>query len=163
MNLIRQRVDVLGKPLGLLGQRRIRVEQLLELPPLLDAPARKLLAVERVCYGARLVPIGLPGLGEQDQRRRVRRLCREGKVEQDERLGVPAQPGSDRVQRDPDNDDERLADKELRRAEEACEGLGSPTEGVAAERTGEMHVRLVEAKGILGHGLSLSWAFGALI
>src|SRR6266536_1962019 len=160
VNLIRQRVDVLGKPLGLLGQLRVRLEQLLELSPLLEAPARKLLAVERVCYGAGLVPIGLPCLREQDQWRRVRRLRREGEVEQDERIGVPAQPGGDGVQRDPDDDDERLADEELRRAEEAREGLGSPTEGVAAERRGEMHVRLVEAKGVFGHGLSLSSAFG---
>jgi len=80
-----------------------------------------------------LVAIGLPCLGEQDQRRRVGGLGRERKVEQDERVRIPLEGDRQRVERDPDQDDDRLAEDVLRRAEEARGLLGAAPEGVLAE------------------------------
>jgi hypothetical protein len=94
---------------------------------------RNLLAVLLDRLGVGLVAVGLAGLREQDQRCRVRRLGREEQVEEDERIGVPAQRDDGRVQRDPGTDDERLADEELRRAEEAGDALGDAAEPVSAE------------------------------
>ena len=44
-----------------------------------------------------------------------------------------SQPDGDRVQRDPDDDDERLAEDVLRRAEEACGSFCPPAECVLTE------------------------------
>jgi hypothetical protein len=80
------------------------------------------------------VALGLPGLGEQDQRRGVGRLGREREVEQDEGVRVPMEADGGRVGGDPQRDDERLPDDEPRRAEGPGEALGEDAEAVVAER-----------------------------
>jgi hypothetical protein len=83
--------------------------------------------------GPLLVAVGLARRREQDQRRRVGGLQREGQVEEDERVRVPLQAEPDRVQDDPDNDDDRLADDVLRRPEKPRRILGVLAEGVLSE------------------------------
>jgi hypothetical protein len=83
--------------------------------------------------GPLLVAVGLARRREQDQRRRVGGLEREGEVEEDERVRIPLQADPDRVQDDPDDDDDRLADDVLGGAEEARRVLGVPAERVLSE------------------------------
>jgi hypothetical protein len=86
-----------------------------------------------VVLGLRLVAIGLTGRREQDQRGGVRGLRREGEVQQDEGVRVPAQAQGDDVEGNPDCDEQRLADDELRGPEEAREPLGELAEAICAE------------------------------
>src|SRR5919198_2742858 len=133
VDLARQRSHLLCQLLVLAREVRVRVEQPLQrlhtlrsllLEPVV-APLRQLLCA--------LVTVGLAGLSEQDQRRRVRSLRREGEVQQDERVWVPVRDDRDRIERDPHGDDDRLAGDVLRRAEEPRGPLGAPPEGVVPE------------------------------
>jgi len=72
-----------------------------------------LLAVE-------LVAVGLTGLGQEDERCGVRGLRREDQVQENERTGVEVVEERDRVEGDPECDDDRLADDVSRCAEEAA-------------------------------------------
>src|SRR4051812_46273628 len=95
------------------------------------------MALDRI--GVTDVAIGLPRLGEQYQRGRVRSLRAEGQIEQDERVRVEGAKQELRgVQDDPYRDQHRLPHDELRRSEEASEPLGRAPEAVAAE--GPAHV-----------------------
>ena len=76
------------------------------------------------------VPVVLPVLGEQDQRRGVGRLGREGQVEQDERVRIPVLDDADGVEDDPADHEHRLADQETPGAEEPRDPLGEPPERV---------------------------------
>ena len=78
------------------------------------------------------VPVGLPVLRQQDQRRGVGGLGGERQVEQDERVGVPAQSDGEDVQRDPDDDDDRL-DEEAGGPDEPGDRLGEPAERLGVE------------------------------
>jgi hypothetical protein len=112
----------------------VRVEEPLQR---LDAVRRLLLRVFAVLLSDDLRPlvaVGLTRLGEQDQRRRVRGLGREREVQQDERARIPVGDDRDRVERDPEDDDDGLADDVLRCAEEPRRLLRAAPEGVAAER-----------------------------
>ena len=77
--------------LNALGQRVVLLKHFdhqaglllhLLLPLLIDE--MQLLTMLRVGNAVRLVAVGLPGLGKQDQRRGIGRLGRKGEVEQDE-------------------------------------------------------------------------------
>jgi len=85
-----------------------------------------------------LVAVGLTRLREQDQRRRVRGLRREDEVQEDERFRVPVVDERDRVERDPQRDDDRLADDVARRPEEARSLLGDAFRSVwrSSSKTG---------------------------
>ncbi len=88
-----------------------------------------------VLLGLHPVAVGLPVLRQQDQRRGVGGLGGEGQVEQDERVGVPAQPDGEDVQRDPDDHDDRLDGQEAAGAEEPGDRprrTGRPRPGPAA-------------------------------
>ena len=61
---------------------------------------------------AELVAVGLAGLGEEDQRRRVGRLGREREVQQDERIRIPSEADRGGVDRDPQDDQDGLSDDE---------------------------------------------------
>ena len=96
MDLLRQRLDALGEPLILFGQRGVRLEQRVQLLALLlgdrlafEAGLGKRLAMLGVGLGERLVTIGLTGLCQQDERSGVGRLEGESEVEQNERVDVP--------------------------------------------------------------------------
>jgi hypothetical protein len=106
----------------------------------LEARLRQPFAVLRVRLGEDLLPVRLPRLGEQDERRRVRGLQAEGEVEQDEGVDVEVRhPGG--VAHHPDRHHDRLADQERRRTEEPREGFGSHGEPIVAEHRGEMRMR----------------------
>jgi len=92
-----------------------------------------LLAVHFELFAQHLVARSLPRLRQQDQRRGVRSLGREGQVEEDERVRVPVRHERDRVERDPGDDDERLPDDVSRRSEEARGSFCSTTEGILTE------------------------------
>jgi hypothetical protein len=81
-----------------------------------------------------LVAVCLAGLGEEDQRRRVGGLEREREVEKDERVRIPAPRERERVEDHPRDDDDRLPDDVLRRAEETGDALCDPAERVGAKR-----------------------------
>src|SRR5580704_1434478 len=83
-----------------------------------------------VALDVRPVPVVLPVLREQDQRRRVRGLGGEGEVEQDERIRVPVVEGGDRVEDDPADHQQRLAEQEPAGAEEPRDRLRKPPERV---------------------------------
>jgi hypothetical protein len=76
------------------------------------------------------VAVGLAVLGEQDERGSVGGLSGEGQIEQDERVGIPADGCCRDVQSDPDDDDDSLDDEESRRAEESCDPLRDSAEDV---------------------------------
>src|SRR5207253_442751 len=137
--------DLLRDVLVLLRQLRVRLEQRHELVGL---SLRRLFegGVTLVDHLAvQLVPVGLARLREQDQRCGVRRLGREDEVQHDPGPRIPVVDPADRVQDDPGDDDERLADDVLRRAEEARELLGTSAELVATDRTVRHNARLDEA------------------
>ena len=81
-----------------------------------------------------LVPVGLARLGEQDERGRIGRLGREREVEEDERIRVPVGDDRERVERDPEDDRDRLPDDVLRRPEEPRRPLCPLAEPVGSER-----------------------------
>ena len=80
------------------------------------------------------VPVVLPVLGEQDQRRRVGGLGGERQVEQDEGVRVPVLDQADGVEHDPPDDQDALADQEPAGAQEPGDPLGDPPEGVVVVR-----------------------------
>ena len=76
------------------------------------------------------VAVGLAVLREQDQRRRVRGLRREREVQQDERIRVPAQRPGAGVERDPQEDEDRLRGEVAAGAEEPREPLREARERI---------------------------------
>src|SRR5262249_37824659 len=82
-----------------------------------------------------LVPLGLARLSEEDQRRGIRSLGGERKVQEDERVRIPMPHDGDGVDDDPDDNDDRLADDVLRRAEEPRYPLRDTSERVLTEGT----------------------------
>src|SRR5919204_439713 len=145
---------LLGELLVLPGQVRVRLQQLRKLVRLcLDGfdPALRLLllaAVEAFDHHVMcLVAFGLTRLREKDERCGVRRLQREPEIQENEWVFIPAESQRSRVERDPGDDDDRLADDVLRRAEEACRLLRRTAEGVLAEGAvvlGDGHAPTVE-------------------
>jgi hypothetical protein len=87
-----------------------------------------------------LVPVGLAGLREQDEGRGVRRLRRKGQVQQDEWIRVPLEADGKRVEDDPDDDYDCLANDVLGGTEEPGELLRGLPEAVDAERGTEVLV-----------------------
>src|SRR4051794_31255341 len=89
-----------------------------------------------------LVAVRLTGLREENQRSGVGGLRGEGEVQQDERVRVERlEQELAGVQRDPERDEDRLADDEPGRAEEARETLGGPPEGIAAKGASVVRMR----------------------
>ena len=93
------------------------------------------------------VAVVLAVLGQQDQRRGVGGLGGEGQVEQDERVGVPAQLDGDDVEGDPDDDDDRLDGQEAAGAQEPGDPLGEPAERVGVAAAGSCRGRARPAGG----------------
>jgi hypothetical protein len=98
-----------------------------------------------VGFGVGLVTIGLPGLGQQDQRRRIGCLQAEGEVEQNERIQIEAGKAH-AVGEDPERDDECLGDQEMGRTEIARERFGFLAEPVAAEYRRQVAVGMMETQ-----------------
>ncbi len=91
------------------------------------------------------VAVGLAVLGEEDHRRRVGRLGREGEVEEDERVRIPAEPGRGDVEGDPDDDQAGLDRQVAPGPEVAGHGLGPAAEAVrVVGRTAPGPARLAE-------------------
>ena len=95
MDVARQRFDPFTQFTGKPRQLRVLLEKLKDLGRLfrgeflaLHARSRDRLPVPRISIGERLVPICLPRLREQDQRRRVRRLEAEREVQEDKRIEI---------------------------------------------------------------------------
>src|SRR5207245_5168286 len=140
VDLTGQRGHLLGELLVLSRQIRIGCEQLLEL-------VRLGLQRRDPCGGVALhvivpllgrhrgdfVPLGLPSLREEDQRRRVGGLRGEGEIQQDEWIRIPVGADRDGVERDPDDHDDRLPDDVLRRAEEASRLLSRTAKRILTE------------------------------
>ena len=114
----------------------------------------QLLAMLGVGDAVALVAVGLPGLREQDQRRRVSRLQREREIEQDERIDVELRPAHD-VDQDPDPHDDRLCYEKGRRSEETGEALRPRAEPVAAENRIEMRMRQMKTSRAIQFGCLL--------
>jgi hypothetical protein len=140
-------VDLGGHRGNPLGERRVGLYEISQPTALLLDVATLRIGNLSDMVGRSLVTVGLSGLGEQDQGRRVRGLRGERKIEQDERIGVPAQADRYRVERDPNSDEQGLAENELRGAEESCEPFRSPAEAVGAKGA----VRVV------GHAATSCW------
>ena len=102
----------------------------------------QLFAMLRVGEARHLVAVGLTGLRQQDQRRGIGGLGREGEIEQNEGIDVELGPARG-VDPDPQRDDEGLRDKEGRRAEEAREILRFLPEPVISKGRFEMGMRQV--------------------
>ena len=101
---------LLEHPRVLLGQGLV-LDQHLRLTGLELGDALGLgLAVGLQGFVAHLVAVGLTCLSQQDQRRGVGGLQREGEVQRDERVLVPGDRVGDgqRVEQDPEDDDARL-------------------------------------------------------
>src|SRR5262245_58222628 len=152
MDLVGELLDVLRQLLGELREARVLLEEgdhvrglLRRLLLALEAHLRQRFPMLRVGLEVHLVPVGLPGLCEEDQRCRVCRLQAERQVEQDEGIEVePGDPG--RVQPHPECHHERLPDQEGRGAEEAREALGPDRKPVVAEHGREVRVRGVKSE-----------------
>jgi len=130
VDLPRELGDLLGHVLVLTRQLRVGLEEVGQFVGLRldrgDPLLREAHLFFMVLLGPLLdvlVPVGLAGLREQDQRRRVRGLEREREVEENEWVGIPAAGEGERIEDDPDDDDDRLADDVPRRAEEAGDAL----------------------------------------
>ena len=111
-----QRLNALGQVLDQFGQLGVLFEQLKDLCRLLCRKCLALLAgrgesfpMLRIGVGVRFVAIGLSGLREQNEGRRVRGLETERQIKQDEGIDVKLREPHD-VETDPDGDDERLGD-----------------------------------------------------
>jgi hypothetical protein len=159
VDLVDELLDALAQLLGDLSELRVLLQKLDDLGRLfrrqllsLGARLRERLAVRGVGVGVRLVAIGLPGLGEQDQRCCIRRLQAEGEVEKNERLEVELGETDD-IECDPDDHQDRLHGQEGRRPEEAGKALGSDPEPVVTERRGEMRVGFVKSEVVAGYCL----------
>src|SRR5207248_11312768 len=74
-----------------------------------------------------------------DQRRGVRRLSREHQVEQDEWVGVEAIVDGGDVERDPQDDDNRLRREKPGRAQEARDGLREAPKGLGVVERAAAH------------------------
>ena len=140
MDLARQLGDLLGQLLVLPGEIRIRLEQCRQLVRLsldqlypLGGPAFHLVVSLLRAFTHGLVPLGLARLGQQDQRRRIGRLGREGEIQKDERIRVPVLDQRNRVECDPEDDGDRLSDDVLRRPEEARSLLCRTAERILTE------------------------------
>ena len=107
-----------------------------------------------VLLGLHAVAVGLPVLGQQDQRRGVGGLGGERQVEQDERVGVPAQLDRDHVQRDPDDHDDRLDGEEAAGAEEPGDALGELADRVRVRAAGSCAGRAGGPRGTSSRGAS---------
>src|SRR5437764_1034055 len=129
------RVNRLCEAVYLIAELRDPLRQLGVLAKQLGLRIRQLLAVPRRRLLVGLVTVGLPRLCEQDQRRRVRGLGREREVEQDERIRIPVCYESHGVDRDPDDDDDRLPDDVLRCPEETRCFFRRTAEGILTKRT----------------------------
>ncbi len=142
-DLAGQRLDTPGELAVGAGQRGVLLQ---ELAQLLRRPLELALMLLRSTgavhtmlldgVGGGLVAVGLPCLGEQDERSRVGGLQGEGEVEEDERVGIPVLDDRDGVEDDPDDDGDGLTDDVLGRAEESRCAFCVAAEGVAAERAG---------------------------
>ncbi len=115
----------------------------------------QIFAVQGVGVAMRLVAVGLPGLRQQDQRRRIGGLQRKGEIEQDEGIEVETHPARE-IGDHPQQDQDRLGDQKHRRAEKPREALGLEGEPVIAESRAEMGVRQMKPPMIFG-GLFGSW------
>jgi len=152
MHFSRQGLNSLTQFLNAPGQHKILLQQLQHLGALLEGEALLLracggegLAVLDVGFSVGLVAVGLPGLRQQDERRRIGRLRAEGQVQQDKGVQVKLRhPGH--VEDDPDCHDERLGDQEYGGPKETCKGLGFDAEPVTPEDRAEMQVGSMEAK-----------------
>ncbi len=134
MDLPCQRRHLFGQVLVGLGELRVRFQQ---LPQLSESGLRVglLLLVPAIRErGGPLVALRLPRRREQDQRRRVGGLEREREVQEDEGVGIPAEAQPDRIQCDPDGDEQGLPGDVLGRAEETGSRLRASAERVLAER-----------------------------
>src|SRR5919197_5851891 len=132
MDLARKRRDLLRQLLVLLRELGVRLEQLrqpiglgLDRRDALIAHPDLLLVMPLGSQFLRFVAVGLTRLCEQDQRRCIGSLRREGQIKEDEWVAVEAKRDCDRVERDPRNDDDRLTQDVLRRSEEARDFLGA--------------------------------------
>jgi hypothetical protein len=123
-------MDVGGHRGDPLGERGVGLHEISQSVALLLDVATLLVGDPGDVVGRGLVGVGLPGLGEQDQRCGVRGLGGDRKIEHDERIRVPAQADRHRVERDPDNDEQGLAKNELRGPKDAGEAFRSLAEAV---------------------------------
>ena len=152
MHFSRQGLNPSTQFLHTLGQHQILLQQRQHLGALLEGEALLLrtrggegLTVLDVGLGLGLVAVGLPGLRQQDEWRRIGCLRAEGQVQQNKGIQVKLRhPGH--VEADPDGHEERLGDQERGGSKEAREGLGFDTEPVIPENRGEMHVGGMEAE-----------------
>src|SRR5438874_1733628 len=145
VDLAREHLDLCCKARDLFGDVGVLSEQF-------QLGLGDLLAVPRVGFCVCLLTVSLPGLREEDERRRVGGLGAEQEVQENEGIRVGPQ-GPHCVQGDPAEDQDRLHQQIARGPEEARERLGAPPEPVVAERRVQMQVRAVEAEVIchLGH------------
>jgi hypothetical protein len=102
MQLDSQTLDALGQLLGRLGQLCVLFQHTRQQSGLLGhaaltlfARAGELVSLLSVGHRRHLVAIGLPRLGQQNQRRLLRGLQAEGKIQQNERILVEYPPSSD--------------------------------------------------------------------
>ena len=151
-----QRLDSLAELGGQLGQFGILIQHLREL---LHVLRRQILALRGrdgqvfpvlgIGLGVRLVPVGLAGLRQENQRRRIGRLETEGEIQEDEGIHVEARHPGD-VDDNPDPHHDRLGDKENRGAEKARKRLGLQRKPVSTKNRREVDVRQVKAEVMLG-------------
>jgi len=140
----------LAQILGHLSQCRIRIHQLQELLGLgscehltLFAGGSECFAVLGIGFAMHFVPVGLAGLGQQNQRGGIRGLETERQIQQDEGVNIKIRQPCD-VNADPDGDDHRLGDEKHRRSEKPGKRLGFESEPIAAENGIKVRVWRVE-------------------
>src|SRR5581483_5552267 len=107
-------VDILGQRLHAFGKRRDLLGQLGILLEQHQRILSQLLTVLGIRVGPHLVTLRLAGLGQQDERRRIRGLQAERQVEQDERIGIEADEEREAIANDPEDHQHSLTDQILR-------------------------------------------------
>ena len=150
MHLRSQIRNFLAEFAGKFSQPRILVHQFQKLRRLLGGQRElrrilvgQFLPVLGVSLGMDFVPIRLPRLREQDQRRGVGGLKTKRQIQQNEGIEIKS-PKTRDIQPNPDRDDHRLRDQENGCPEEPGKGLRLQREPVIPKNGREMNMRHME-------------------
>jgi hypothetical protein len=135
----RQRFHPLGESLHRFRKLSVLLDHLDKEGGLLCGDRRPFLArrvqgltMFGISEGMSHVAIGLPGLCQQDEWSRIRRLEAESEVQKNEWVDVEGCK-SNRIDEDPNGDNDSLGDKETRRPEKASERFSPQGEPVVTE------------------------------
>lgn len=124
----------------------------------LVAGRRESLAVLSIGIRESLVPIGLPGLGQQDEWCGIGGLKTEGQVEKDEGIGIEFEQ-SEGIGKNPSKYCDALKNQKDGRAEKPGEPLGLESKPIASEGLGVVKMRKMKPQMMLIVNFDGDWSW----